>query len=202
MENCFLSWNGIAAELCTGRAEISLMHNTPHPKMENSKAKIAEGEYQILAGSSPVSGVIAPKLSTAAPSSGGGILFVILGIGEIFQNLEMLEFIASHQSEHLVCGMMPKWFFFLFWDLSSWLSQFARIPQWGGRRTCNCGATCPKWPLQMDAAVIIMFEELQNDIGTETLKQFLSWSQNLCSFFAFLGYLFPSNFFKYLPCQS
>ena len=52
--------------------------------MENSKAKIAEGEYQILAGSSPVSGVIAPKLSTAAPSSGGGILFVILEMGEIF----------------------------------------------------------------------------------------------------------------------
>ena len=75
MENCFLSWNGIAAELCTGRAEISLMHNTPHPKMENSTAKVAEDESRILAGSSLVSGVIAPKLSTAAPSSGGGILF-------------------------------------------------------------------------------------------------------------------------------
>ena len=84
------------------------MHNTPHPKMRNSKAKIAEDENQILAGYSLVSGVIAPKLSTAAPSSGGGILFVILGMGEIFQNLELLEFLASHWLEHLVCGMMPK----------------------------------------------------------------------------------------------
>ena len=82
------------------------MHNTPHPKMENSTAKVAEDESRILAGSSLVSGVIAPKLSTAAPSSGGGILFAILGMGEIFQNLEMLEFIASHRLEHLVCVKM------------------------------------------------------------------------------------------------
>ena len=84
------------------------MHNTPHPKMENSTAKVAEDESRILAGSSLVSGVIAPKLSTAAPSSGGGILFVILEMGEIFQNLELLEFLASNWLEHLVCGMMLK----------------------------------------------------------------------------------------------
>ena len=192
MENCFLSWNGIAAELCTGRAEISLMHNIPHPKMRNSKAKVAEDEYQVLAGSSLVSGVIAPKLSTAAPSSGGGILFVILGMGEIFQKLELLEFLASHWLEHLVCGMMPKWFFLLFWDLSSWLSQFARIPS------------------EEEGERVIVVPHVQNDhcrwtlllsclknfnIGTETLKHFLSWSQNLCSSFAILGYLFPSIFY-------
>ena len=67
--------------------------------MRNSKARVAEDEYQILAGSSLVSGVIAPKLSTAAPSSGGGILFVILGMGGIFQNLELLALVAGAWTE-------------------------------------------------------------------------------------------------------